>query len=147
MRFKKPSKKELIKDGKHFFLGLGFCMLLLWVLERMFGGVCWIRLAFGIPCPACGMTRAFMRLLKGDFAGAWQMHAMVYPVLFGVVLFLFCKYFLENSRNIWKGYVIIVCVAAIVYYGWRMRDGFPDKEPMIFYSESWLGSFFKRFSP
>ncbi len=147
MRLRKPSGKELKQDIKRFLPGLALCILLLGVMERVFGGVCWIRLTFGIPCPACGITRAFALLIKGDFAGAWQMHAMIFPVIFGVFLFLFCKYFLENSRKIWRRYVIMVCIVAILYYGWRMKYEFPDKEPMIFYSRSWLSPFFGKFFP
>ncbi len=146
LKFRKPSKKELLRDGKQIFIGLLLCTVLLGVTERVFGGTCWVRLALGIPCPACGITRAFLLFLRGDFAGAWQMHAMLFPVLFGVLLFFFCKYFLENGRKVWRGYVIIICVAAVLYYGWRMKYEFPDKEPMIFYAESWLGAVMKKFS-
>ncbi len=32
----------------------------------------------GIPCPGCGMTRALLRLLILDFAGAAAYHPLVY---------------------------------------------------------------------
>lgn len=36
---------------------------------------------FGIPCPSCGLTRATLLLLIGDWRGAMQQHPLVVPVL------------------------------------------------------------------
>ncbi len=138
MKLRKPSKQELCKDGKSFLLAAALCGLFIGIMNRVAGGTCWLRLLTGLPCPACGFTRACALLIKGDATGAWHMHAMVFPVLFGVLLFLFSKYFLENGRKIWKGYGIILVIIAIVYYVWRMVRFFPQAEPMIFYSRNLL---------
>ena len=138
MKLRKPSKSELIKDGKNFLTAAVLCAVVLGVTDRLFGGTCWLRLTTGIPCPACGFTRACLLLLKGDVTGAWHMHAMVFPVLFGVLLFLFCKYFLENGSKIWKWYGIIIITIAVAYYIERMVRYFPEVEPMIFYQKNWL---------
>ncbi len=37
---------------------------------------CLLRRATGIPCPGCGMTRAFDRLADGDWAGAVAAHPL-----------------------------------------------------------------------
>lgn len=34
--------------------------------------VCGLRNATGLPCPTCGMTRAFVRVTHGELAAAWQ---------------------------------------------------------------------------
>jgi hypothetical protein len=36
--------------------------------------VCGLRRLTGIPCPGCGMTRAFTALARGDWAAAWALH-------------------------------------------------------------------------
>ncbi len=144
MKLRKPSKQEFIKDGKRFFIAAPLLGLFLFVTNQLFGGNCWLRLITGIPCPACGFTRACLLLLKGDVAGAWHMHAMVIPVIFGVILFCFCKYFLENGRKIWQSYGIILVTVAVIYYIWRMVQYFPRVNPMIYYQENWLAAFIHR---
>ena len=37
---------------------------------------CPFRYATGIPCPGCGMTRAYLLVFEGDFAGAFAMHPL-----------------------------------------------------------------------
>jgi hypothetical protein len=38
--------------------------------------LCPSALFLGIPCPGCGLTRASLLLLSGDFAGALRMHPL-----------------------------------------------------------------------
>lgn len=45
---------------------------------------CTSRRVFGIDCPGCGMTRAFISISKGQFTQAWQFN----PASFAVYLFI-----------------------------------------------------------
>jgi hypothetical protein len=47
--------------------------------------LCSLRRLTGYPCPGCGMTRSFIRLAHGDFAGAFRYHP-IGPLFFLVVL-------------------------------------------------------------
>jgi hypothetical protein len=38
--------------------------------------VCPTATFLGVPCPGCGLTRATLRLLQGDFAGALSLHPL-----------------------------------------------------------------------
>jgi len=42
--------------------------------------VCLLRRVFHLPCPGCGMTRAFAALAKGDWSTAVALHPLA-PVL------------------------------------------------------------------
>lgn len=66
-----PKQKKYI--GR-FFLGLLLLVLL-------FSYRCPFRLLFGIPCPGCGMTRAFLCLLRLDIRGAFHYHPLFPLVL------------------------------------------------------------------
>ncbi len=49
---------------------------------------CPVREVTGVPCPGCGLTRAVMLLLRGDFYGALKMHAYA-PLLLIALILLF----------------------------------------------------------
>lgn len=40
---------------------------------------CLFKLASGRPCPACGFTRATLRILHGDLRGSFWFHPMAIP--------------------------------------------------------------------
>ncbi|HSS78524.1 MAG TPA: DUF2752 domain-containing protein [Thermoanaerobaculia bacterium] len=42
--------------------------------------ICLLRRLFHLPCPGCGMTRAFASLAKGDWPAAVKLHPLA-PVL------------------------------------------------------------------
>jgi hypothetical protein len=50
---------------------------------------CAIATLFHVPCPGCGMTRAFLLLERGDITASLRMHPLAVPVLgSGVLLIL-----------------------------------------------------------
>ena len=77
----------------------------------------------GLTCPACGITRAWVYLFKGDIAQAFQFNAMFIPLSLafaGIVYFDF--------RNIKpkKAEIIVVCIVAgitFIYNIWRILTG------------------------
>ena len=42
--------------------------------------ICLFRRLTGIPCPGCGMTRAFAHLAKGEWAAAWVSHPLSFAL-------------------------------------------------------------------
>ena len=44
--------------------------------------ICLFRFFTGLPCPGCGLTRAFFSLIRGDFRASMRFHALLLPVLF-----------------------------------------------------------------
>jgi hypothetical protein len=59
-----------------------------WLVRlRAFDGpvLCPTRLLFGVPCPGCGMTRAFACLWRGDLDAAVRLHPFA-PALFVVLV-------------------------------------------------------------
>lgn len=51
---------------------------------------CPIRFMTGISCPGCGMTRAYLCLLRGDVEGAFNYHPLFPLVPIGIIL-CFCR--------------------------------------------------------
>ena len=50
--------------------------------------VCPFAALWSVPCPGCGLTRAALLLLRGDWLGAWRMHPLspLLVPLFGLLL-------------------------------------------------------------
>lgn len=61
---------------------VGLVVAAVWPVHSVDSGqpTCLLRLAVGLPCPACGMTRAWVHAVHGDLVGAFWLNP------FGLVL-------------------------------------------------------------
>lgn len=102
-----------IKDfkSKLFFTGVFcVCLLLLWRLNY----TCIFRMLFHIPCPGCGMTRAYISLLHLDFAAAFSYHPMFWsvPILYLYLLF---------DGNLFRRKILNRCVLLLIGAGFAVN--------------------------
>lgn len=59
---------------------------------------CPVNAIFNIPCPGCGMTRAYLSLLKLDFKAALHYHCLFPIPIFWVGYQIIRKHIEPNSR-------------------------------------------------
>jgi len=87
---------------------------------------CPFEYIFGIPCPGCGMTRAFIALLKLDFAEAFYFHPL-FPIVIVVLIFAVLDYFkvFVFSRKFKDIATIVIPLIFIVVYFIRMFGDSP----------------------
>lgn len=96
----------------------------------LFREVCPMLIVTGLPCPACGLTRAGLLVLRGDFAGAFRMHPFIY-VWIAFAGYLGYNRYVRGRKMPWGlQLLVIIILAMVVYYGYRMLCFFPDREPM-----------------
>lgn len=101
--------------------GVFLLILLVYIAVMSITGIgCPIRWLTGIPCPGCGMSRAFFALLRLDFTGAFSFHPMIYPL----IVFL-PWYFLGNDdtprrRKIRKALLVLMIILAILVWIYRI---------------------------
>jgi hypothetical protein len=57
-----------------------------------------MALVLGLPCPGCGLTRAFCLMTHGRFAEALTYHALA-PAMLGYMAFLWGYKILESVRG------------------------------------------------
>ncbi|MCL2406170.1 MAG: DUF2752 domain-containing protein [Defluviitaleaceae bacterium] len=88
----------------------------------------------GLPCPACGLTRAFISLARLEFSQAFAYHPLFFMV--PVVPFLGLERISSKWRNILAFAGIGVLVAVWVV---RMVQLFPHTAPMTFNDNSFTG--------
>lgn len=76
---------------------------------------CPIKWFTGISCAGCGMTRAFLSLLKGDIKNAFLYHPLFFlmPIIF--VLYIFRDKFVDKTKKILLvAFIIIFLVCYII---------------------------------
>lgn len=87
---------------------------------------CPFEYIIGIPCPGCGMTRAFIALLKLDFAEAFYFHPL-FPIVIIVLIFAVLDYLkiFAFSRKFKDIATIVIPLIFIAVYFIRMFSGSP----------------------
>ena len=68
----------IMKKIIHYIKPIIICLAGAALLFLLFDRLCILSIVTGLPCPGCGMSRALTLLLKGDFAGAWNMNPGIY---------------------------------------------------------------------
>jgi len=51
---------------------------------------CIFKLVFNIPCPGCGLTRAFILISRLEFADAFRMNILAIPLFLGGAAYFVC---------------------------------------------------------
>lgn len=100
---------------------------------------CGIRLFFGVPCPMCGITRAYMTLLDGDFCAALRYHPLFWLLPLAALLLAIVKN--KTARRI---ILILTIIAFTAAYIIRMADMFPSEPPMDFNDSAVLVQLYER---
>ena len=73
------------KEKLLLLTGYLLLLIILWKLDAR----CIFQSLFNIPCPGCGMTRAYLAVLRMDFKQAFLYHPMFWSVPIICAFFLF----------------------------------------------------------
>ncbi|MBQ7372253.1 MAG: DUF2752 domain-containing protein [Blautia sp.] len=100
-------------------------MLILYsaITYLVFHTFCPLVIAFGYSCPACGLTRAGISLLHGNFRLAITYNAMIFiwiPYLLWILVF---RYLLGKPVLYYKIITIFTGVSTFFYYLFRIISG------------------------
>ena len=111
------------------------------VLKLFTNQICPFVILTGFPCPGCGLTRAGILFLKGEFKEAFRMNPVFYPLLAAAVVFCICRYVMGKEVKFLQKYLILIGIFAVGVYIYRMTEYFPDREPMVYNYRSILGKY------
>ena len=103
---------------KHLLVSLGFGITIFTVSLLKIG--CLFRYLFAIPCPCCGMTRAFWALVELDAGAYLYYHALALPTLFGIWLVAHAKLF-KHKRTLFVISVLLL-LCNLAYYFSRFKE-------------------------
>ena len=102
---------------------LGFIALLAvyFLVLHFLGITCPLRALINSPCPTCGMTRAFMCLLRLDFKKSFYYHPLLLPFLAAAFLAFHKKTKLLKWMNAKVNDAIVITVAAAILVCYVVR--------------------------
>ena len=89
--------KVTVKSIKRAAPWAALFSLCLWVLRRLTGTLCVYEALIGLPCPGCGMTRAWVSVFTGNWNAAFFNHPLFWlpPVI--VLVFLYSQ--MKNPKT------------------------------------------------
>jgi hypothetical protein len=108
-------------------------------MRNILYSLCPMVLLTGYPCPACGLTRAFVCMLQFDWSGALKVHPFIYIIVIYLFAFVWNRYIRlaqMGSKLTWAA--ILIIIAMLIYYIWRMIYIFPGEPPMSYYYRNLL---------
>lgn len=79
---------------------------------------CLFRVLLHIDCPGCGMTRAYLSLLRLDFGAAFAYHPMFWSVPILLLLYLFDG---RLFRQKWLNLALFIAIIAGFFINWFIK--------------------------
>lgn len=116
-------------------------LLIYYILSnQFFGYFCPSQVIFGLPCPACGMSRAFMALLAFDIRKSFYYHPMVFFVV--PLLAVYFYYKIKKPEKVKKLFypALIIILLSFVLFAVRLLNA-PGQEPLEFNRHNILNIF------
>lgn len=124
-RWRKITNNQYKKRYTLHSLGVGFVFFIIaFAITKIFDiSLCPINNIFGVSCFGCGMTRAFMAILRLDFTKALAYNVLSVPLFISIVLYSVCalidvifdKNCVETiEKQLCKKYMVFICVVFLV---------------------------------
>ena len=118
-----------MRNVKWAVISIIACFLFLYVL---FGSICPVACLTGFPCPACGLTRAAVFLIKGQLYASLEANPFLLPLMAGIPIYIYEHYFKNRKARFFTAYMILCIILMVLVYLIRMALWFPDRKPMIY---------------
>ena len=127
-----------MKKSFVMFLFIGIVSLLFSLIFKR--SPCLFLNLTGIPCPSCGMTRAYISLFRGNIFQAFYYHPLF---LAPFVIIIMMQEKIRANKKLFNGLVIFLTAIIFVVYVIRLILLFPEKEPLVFFSDAILPKFYR----
>lgn len=106
-------------------------LFIAWLVLYLLDIGCVFRLMTGIPCPGCGMTRAWLAALRLDFAAAFAYHPLFWAVPIAFVL-AFVREEMASGK-VKRGIdIVVVTLCVLVIAVWIVRLVNPADAGLLF---------------
>lgn len=112
------------------------------ISKRMLGAFCPMVLLTGLPCPGCGLTRAFLYVITGEFARAWYMNPSIYLWIVLLIYIGINRYILGKPAKHWPKIMAVIFVVMVGRYIYGMIFWYPDRPPLAYTGGNLFESYF-----
>ncbi|MBQ7265925.1 MAG: DUF2752 domain-containing protein [Firmicutes bacterium] len=127
------------KDIKNYGLGICAGLVFCFILDRIFGTCCPLRIIAGYPCPGCGALRSVKCFLSGDILGFWNYYPLMPLIYIYVAFFVIFRYIIKRfNAKIFMTLIVCLILASLGVYAYRMVKYYPNKEPMVYTENNFL---------
>ena len=102
-------------------------IILFYLVIESLGVTCPILYLTGISCAGCGMSRAWLSLLRWDLAAAFAYHPLFWLPVPAAVVLMFRR---RIPERLWKGFWGTVCGLFVLVYLFRLFS--PEDQIVVF---------------
>ena len=95
--------------------------IVLIVLQVIFNEICPMKIIFGIPCPACGLTHSCIYIIMLQWKRAWMYNPTGFLWFISIFLGLVYKYILGKRSSIIMGMFILSSLASVIVYLYKLQ--------------------------
>mgnify|MGYP000844161624 FL=1 len=125
MKYLKESVKELARYW-YICLLVGSFLLFAIIIRVLGKPNCPVYFLFNYPCPACGLTRAWLSFFKGKLSEAFSFHPLFWLLPVIAILFLIRKK-LKLKRLYYKNLIWVLLIAIfLLTYLVRIIIAYPE---------------------
>ncbi|MBO4374780.1 MAG: DUF2752 domain-containing protein [Lachnospiraceae bacterium] len=120
---KQEKKQPAFLQAAFIFVPLALIFIPAWYFKLY---RCPLESILGIPCPLCGISRAFKALLSGDIRASFYYHPLWPLILLSIILYLLYAFqIIRPGRHIFNSACILLSAALLVCFILRHISGSP----------------------
>lgn len=124
--------QRFFADVKKFWPIPIILVVIYFVLHKLEGAFCPSVIIFGLPCPGCGITRALLYVLKGQFAEAFYINPSVYLWLLFLLYIIVVRYVLGKPLKYGVLSAGIIGVVMVIRFAYGMYMYYPTRPPFAY---------------
>lgn len=128
--------KRIFRDVKEYWIVAVSYFIYYFLSLHIFKASCPVVFVTGLPCPGCGMTRAVIAILRFDFAKAFELNPVSFPIVLFVIAFFFFRYFIGKTPKVFKVFFAILGVMLFLRYLYGMIKWYPNRIPYVYSKKS-----------
>lgn len=134
--------RRVWKDIKNFRAAIFIFLLYQIIARSVFHAFCPQLILTGFPCAGCGLTRAVLCILQGQFVRGLRLNPAA-PLWICFLSWFFINRYVrgvyDKRTAVW---LCLVCVVTFAIYVYRMRCCFPGEPPLVYYRNNILRKIF-----